>query len=434
MRSALPRAVEQLRTSFWFVPAVMVAGAVALSIAALWVDHNFADGIPSDAWWLFGGDDDGARAVLQAIASSMITVASVVFSITILTLSLAAGQFGSRLLRTFMRDAGNQVVLGTFIATFVYSLLALRSVREDFIPHLSVTVGVLLVFLSVAVLTYFIHHVARKIQSESVVTSVAGELTDAIDELFADADDRPEEPATAPTLPADFDAHARVVDADQTGYLQVIAYERLMSVASSRDLVVRLLYRPGDFVIRDCPLLHAWPGARVDDEVEKALVEAFALGSQRLLAQDVEYGIRQLVEIAVRALSPSINDPFTAITCIDRLAAALCQMVHKRFPPACRCDEGGNLRIVTNSSDFLGLADAAFNQVRQHAGNNPAVLIRLMEVIGVVAGVARTDEQRHALRLHAELVRNVGADNFTQARDRQNLDERYVRIVDGERV
>ncbi len=407
----------------------MVAAAVVLSMAVLWLDHHHEDWIPSDEWWLFGGGEEGARAVLEVIASSMITVASVVFSITILTLSLAAGQFGSRLLRTFMRDTGNQVVLGTFIATFVYSLLVLRSVREDFIPYLSITIGVVLVFVSVAVFTYFIHHVARKIQSENVVSSVFGELTDAIDELFEDADSPAEDPAPAPDLPPGFDANVRVVDANRTDYLEVVVYERLMSVAISRDLVVRLLYRPGDFVIKHCPLLHAWPRERVDDSAARELVGAFAFGPQRLLAQDAEYGIRQLVEIAVRALSPSINDPFTAVNCIDRLAAVLCQVAQKRFPPAYRCDPDGSLRIVTQSSDFLGFVDAAFNQVRQHAGQHPAVLIRLMEAIGVVAGAVRTDKQRHALRLHAELVHNVATDSFTQARDRKDLNDRYARIV-----
>jgi uncharacterized membrane protein len=429
MKTTLARMIEELRTSFWFVPAIMLLGAVALSIAALWVDYNYEDVVPSDAWWLFGGGDEGARAVLAAIAGSMITVASVVFSITILTLTLASAQFGSRLLQNFMRDTGNQVVLGTFIATFIYSLLVLRSVRDDFVPYLSITLGVLLVFVSVAVLTYFIHHVATKIQAESVVAAVFRELSEAVDRLFPESGGRQTFHAGEQSLPDGFEEDAYHLKAEQSNYLQAIEYEQLMKLTVSHDIVVRLLYRPGDFVIRYCTLLLAWPAQHVDDAVREGLHAAFILGMSRTLTQDAEQGIHQLVEIAVRALSPGVNDPFTAINCIDRLTAVLCQLTQKSFPSSRHFDKDGKLRIVTSSSSFLGFVDAAFNQIRQNAASSPSVLIHLMEAIGIVAELASTREHRNALRIHAEMVRNLAMVSFTEERDKRDLDERFTRIV-----
>lgn len=220
MGSWLTGLFDKLRTSFWLVPSLMFVGAIALALLTLWLDRDYGDSIPADAWWLFGGEAEGARQVLSTIASSMMTVGGVVFSITILTLTLATGQFGSRLLQSFMRDTGNQVVLGSFIATFIFCVIVLRSVRTDAVPHLSLSVAMLLVFASVAVLIFFIHHVATKIQAEAVVATVHRELVDTLGRTLPE--NPPDEPGD--NLPPEFDRLAQPVPAPDSGYLQVVEH------------------------------------------------------------------------------------------------------------------------------------------------------------------------------------------------------------------
>ncbi|MCA1797984.1 MAG: DUF2254 domain-containing protein [Xanthomonadaceae bacterium] len=424
MNSWLEGIVDKLRASFWPVPSLMFSVAVVLALWLPWVDRNFGDALVDNFGWLYGGEAEGARAMLSTIAGSMMTVTGVVFSITILTLVLASAQFGSRLLQSFMRDPGNQVVLGSFVSTFVYSIIVLRSVRDGFVPQLSVTVALLLVFASVAVLIYFIHHVATKIQAESVVATVHRELSDTICRLLS------EHPCDDPqlALPDGFEQDARPVLAPSSGYLQVTAHETLVALSAKHDLVVRAPYRAGDFVIEGTPLLYVRADRPLDDKLNDELADTLAVGSRRTITQDIEHGVHQLVQIGVRALSTGINDPFTAINCIDRLAAALCQIARRHFPSTQLKDEDGRLRVVIKGNDFAGCVDAAFNQIRQHAGTNPAVVIRLLEAIGRVSEAARTDSQRRPLMLHADMVLAEGRRAFTQPRDLEALERRYQAV------
>jgi uncharacterized membrane protein len=250
---------ERLWTTFWFLPSLMTLAAVALSFGVIAVDNRVqskALGEFSPYWWLYTGGAEGARTLLSAVAGSMMTVVGVAFSITIVSLQLASSQFGPRLLRNFMRDTGNQIVLGTFVATFMYCLLVLRTVRgedgigDTFVPHVAVTVGVLLAACSVAVLIYFIHHSAAAIQADNVVATVSADLAATIDRLFPEPVGRPAGAPTNAGLPEDFDAQAVPVPAPRTGYLQTVDPDELMRVAKHHDLVFRLSVRPGQFRAR----------------------------------------------------------------------------------------------------------------------------------------------------------------------------------------
>lgn len=427
----LSNAWERVRTSYWFVPTLLSTVAAVASVLMQRLDYAVGASLPANAWWLYGGDASGARTVLGAVSGSMITVASVVFSITIVTLTLASAQFGSRLLRTFIRDRGNQIVLGVFIATFLYSLLVLRSVRgsegTEFVPYLSVTLAVALAIASVGVLIYFIHHVSVSIQADQVVAAVAGEVNESIQRLFPEqlggspGDVAPHR--QAPTLPDAADA--RVVRAGRDGYVQAIDADRLLELAHDHDLVLELVVRPGAFLAESSPILCGWPRDRVGDTLAADLSRTFVLGPHRSLTQDAEYGFHQLVEIAVRALSPGINDPFTAMSCLDRLGAVLCRLTGKRFPSAYRYDDEGTLRVVAETPTFAEFLDSALNQIRHNAASSPAVLIRLLEVVTRVAESARTDDQRAALRVHARLTREIGMREFSEERDRTTLDQHY---------
>ncbi|HUF91552.1 MAG TPA: DUF2254 domain-containing protein, partial [Candidatus Limnocylindria bacterium] len=334
---------ERLSTTFWFLPSWMTLAAVGLSFGAIAVDNRVQSKLfgESGYWWLYTGGAEGARTLLSTVAGSMITVVGIAFSMTIVSLQLASSQFGPRLLRNFMRDTGNQVVLGTFVATFMYCLLVLRTVRgkdgivDAFVPNVAVTVGVLLAACSVAVLIYFIHHIAAMIQADNVVAAVSAELDATIERLFPEPVGRPAPTAPSADLPDDFDEQAAPVPAPRTGYLQTVNLDDLMALAREHDLVLRLAHHPGMFMLAGTPVAFAWPRARLDEQVARAAAKAFTIGAQRTPSQDVEFGIWQLVEIAVRALSPGINDPHTAIACVDRLGAALAK-IGRRPPPESR--------------------------------------------------------------------------------------------------
>lgn len=371
----------------------MACLAAALAIAAVEVDRTLAEGWLQRLGWIYSGGAEGASLLLGTVAGSMIAIAGTVFSMTLVALSLASSQLGPRLLRNFMRDTANQVVLGTFVATFVYCLLVLRTIRRAdeaaFVPHLSVSIGVLLAIVSIGVLIYFIHHVSVSIQADEVVARVGRELEAGIDRLFPGQLGQPgSESSTTPSeadLPAGFAREARAVGALEDGYLQLIDADALLDLASQEDLLLRLERRPGHYLVKGRAMVMVWPGDRLTEALVDKVNAAFVLGNQRTAAQDVEFSFQQLVEIAVRALSPGINDPFTAIACVDRLGSGLCRLARRDRPSAFRFDQHGRLRLVASGSTFAGIADTAFNQIRQSARSNPAVAIRMLDAIAQIA-------------------------------------------------
>ncbi|MGH6898269.1 MAG: DUF2254 domain-containing protein, partial [Geminicoccaceae bacterium] len=402
MRAWLAYVWYQLTAGLWVVPALMSASAVALAIVTLSLDHHFRLQRLGQFERAFAVGPGGARALLSTIAGSMITVASLVFSMTLVTLQLASSQLGPRLISRFMRDRINQVVLGTFIATFLYALLVLQTVTEGgaepFVPHISVTAALVLTLVSLGWLVYFIHHVADSIQADTVIAGVYADLNHALDHRYPRlAAHEPAAPATKP-VPADLLAQAPApIPAPKGGYVQAIGTHALLSLARAHDLVIRIERRPGHFVIAQRPLMHAWPQARVSEQVVAAAAEEVVLGPKRTPTQDVEFSIDALVEIAVRALSPGINDPRTAMTCIDRLAAALAHLMRSGEGSPLIHDKDGTLRLITDRPTFEDLIDAACNQIRQAATGHVSVLIRLIEGLIELAKIAATDPQRAAL-------------------------------------
>jgi uncharacterized membrane protein len=434
MMQSLRHHWEVLRSSYWFLPSLMTALAAALALGIVRVDERIQEQrLELDSFYT--GSAEGARQLLATVAGSMITVTGVVFSVTVVALSLASSQFGPRLLRNFMRDRGNQLVLGTFIATFVYCLLVLRTVRgqdgAEFVPHIAVSGAVILALASVGVLIYFIHHTAASVQAPVIIANVSCELQASIDDLF------PEELGEAlevddpwrgeAQFPVDFDAAAHPVAATRDGYIQLINSERLMEVAVDNDLVLRVEHRPGHFVVRGETLAAVWPAAAND--VGKAIRECFVIGPQQTQLQDVEFAVNQLVEVAVRALSPGVNDPFTAVNCVDFLAAALCRLSGRRIPSPHRADAGGRLRIIAYPMTFVAVANTAFRQIRQHGRSSVSVTTRMLDAIATVLKHARRSEDRAALVRHAHLVRQ-NADDWPQQADREDAERRYRRIIE----
>lgn len=433
MRLRLQRAWETVRASYWFLPSLMTLAAVGVAQGMIRVDEMLGPGVAPG--WLYSGGPEGARAVLAVVAGSVMSTAGVTFSITIAVLTMASGQFGPRLLQNFMRDRGNQTVLGTFLATFIYSLLVLRTVRGgeeagSFVPNASVTVGVLLGLASLGVLIYFIHHTAVTIQAPHVVAGVARDLHHHIGRIFPEHLGAAVPPGEAEALSVRALREGAVVPAPRDGYLQGVDEGELMDLCVAHDLVIRLEQRPGAFLTCDAPLVRIWPPERATEAVCRGVRRATVLGSQRTQTQDAEFALDQLVEVAVRALSPGINDPFTAIHCIDGLSGALCHLARRRLPAAARCGPDGRVRIVLrNPLTFTGMVDGAFNQIRQYGRGSTAVLARLMEALGRVAACVDDPGERAVLRTHAEMVRRAARESLPEPHDREVLEGRYREVL-----
>lgn len=434
MKTKLAGLWQYLSTSFWFVPTLMVCFAIGLSVVMIEVDQA-VDGSPAALAWTYARGPEGARATLETIAGSMITVAGVVFSITVVALQLASSQFGPRLLYNFRRDTANQIVLGTFIATFVYCLLVLRTIQggedDSSVRTLSVTVGIGLALASLGVLIYFIHHIAGLIQAENVVATVGGELERAIERLFPIKAEprRGDSPTGTQTDEANrFGSDGCTINAPATGYLQLIDMEALLELAADHDLLLKLEYRPGQFIVRGAEMVQAWPKQAVNPSLAASIAETFTVGAQRTLTQDVEFVVEQLVEISLRALSPGINDPFTAVRCLDQLKAALCRLAERDTPSPYVRDRAGALRIIAHPVTFSGIVDAAFNQIRQASRANAAVTIRLLETIEVVAARVRDESVRAALLRQAAMTVRASRDGLPEEWDRKAVVARFQRV------
>ena len=407
----------------------MTAGAIALSYVLLYFDRTIKMSSLSGVAWLYTGGASGARSVLSTVASSVITVAGTTFSITIAALSLASSQFGPRLLRGFLRDTGNQVVLGTFIGTFVYCLLILRMVRgtdnDIFVPNLAVTGGVFLSVASVAVLIYFINHVSTSIQAAHVINSVTEELIEAIDRLYPTQIGQDE--GDLEEVPPELSHPCHEILATKSGYVQIINQEKLITLAQDRDGVLEIKRRPGSFVTRGCILAVLGAAAEPEEKFCKEVNSAFMLGPNRTMIQDAQFGLDQLVEVAARALSPGINDPFTAIMCLDRIGEALSDLATRPMPSARRYDDKNVLRVIADPPTFQGMAEASLDQIRQYGSTSYAVTLRFLETLEAVAPSASA-EDRAVLRRQATLIYE-GRSALSASEDRQRVAARYALTV-----
>lgn len=338
MRGRLTQKWEKVRGSYWFLPSLMTLGAVLMSFLMLRVDQQLGAGWIEDWRYIYSNKPDGARSVLSTISGAMLGVAGVTFSITIAAVAYASSSFGPRIIKNFMRDTGNQVTLGTFIATYVYCLMVLRTVRSGdegggFVPHLSVFFGVLLALASLGVLIFFIHHIPESIHVDHVVSGIGKEMLRKADSLYPEEIDEValETGAHGERFPA---GEAGAVRATCDGYIQSIDQDGLRRLAREHSLNLSLSREPGEFVPVGGRLLEFRPAnaAESDDHLRAELTGAFVQGDDRSPTQDLLYLIDQMNDVAARALSPGINDPFTAMSSIDWLCALLSKLARKRFP------------------------------------------------------------------------------------------------------
>ena len=416
---------QATKSSFWFAPALVVLGAVALACAMIMLDRNVS--LPETAGWspLFGAGAAGSRGLLTAVATSMITVAGVVFSITIVALSLTSSQYTSRILVNFMGDRINQVVLGVFVGTFAYCLVVLRTIRAGdegaFVPSLSVLVGLLLAFVAIGFLIHFIHHVAVSIQASSVIAVAAQQTIKSIDELFPEAVGTGEESERHSEPPLDVSVERWCsVGAAATGYIESVSADGLLSWAVKHDTVVRMERAIGEFVVEGT-LLASVAEADVTDVALADLNAIYAIGRHRTVQQDAGFGVRQIVDVAMKALSPGVNDTTTAVMCVDYLTAVLIRSASRRIAQPHRFHDG-KLRVIARGTSFQLMLVEAFDQIRRNAEGNSALLLSMLRSLKTIAARTEHPRRRRALAEEIDLTVAVARRAVRCARDSDSID------------
>lgn len=409
-----------LRSSLWFVPCLIILTAIGLGLLLAEVGH-YDPLTPSRLPTILAFSAEGSREMLSAIASSMITVAGVAFSITIVTLSLASTQYSPRVLRHFMRDRGNQVVLGVFVGIFAYCLTVLPRVRggeeHGYVPAVAVAFAVLLALVGVGCLVYFIHHVASAIQASAILASIASETHRSIRELFPQS--LGEEDEGKPGELERLEWHP--VPAKRSGFIQMVDDDTLLQAAIENDVVIRMECRIGEFVVRGSPLASITTSdLRRVERLQNQIDAAFRLNRTRTVEQDAAFGLRQIVDVALRALSPAQNDTTTGVMCINYLADLLSHVAARQVQSPYRRKDG-SLRVIATRPDFADLVVLAFDQVRFAGRDNSVILERLIWALGVVSVQTRVSSRLLALARCAGAIASTAAKHLEDEAERERI-------------
>lgn len=419
---------EKINASFWFVPMLMLSVTIGLAIGLIYLDSRIHISHDGALGYLLPDDVDSARNILTIIAGAMIGVAGTVFSITLVVLTLASTQLGSRLVRNFMYDRLNQIALGTYVSSFVYCLIILGSLRENdgfrSVPAISLFIAFTSAIAGIILLVVYIHHVSMSIQADKVISDIYGSMSKSIRKLYPGEIGR-EEDKPVPDIGSLQQKYIFKLEVrcKISGYLQSIYGEGLMSIAEKNDCVIILNHRPGDFIVLDMTLCEVYCNKECNKAVHEKIHDEFLIGRERTPLQDAEFSVEQMVQGAARALF--VNDPFTAIACIDYLTSVMCYLARADFPSPYRYDSQGQLRIIARNFNFSGMMNAAFNQIRQYAEGSPSVLIRLMETMKIIYSFATNKNQQEQIEQHAEMLMNTAERIFSEKRDLENMKERY---------
>jgi uncharacterized membrane protein len=418
---------DSFRGNFWFLPTTMSIAAIVVCLLLLQFDQRVGFILPETG----AGSLNSMRSVLAVLIGALVTALSIVFSSTVVVLTLAASQLGPRLLRTYVRDRSNQVLIGIFSSTVFYNLTALfvlgRLQESGGIPNFTVLGGFLMTCAALFVLIYFIHHVARNIQVPNVILNVSQELLNLIRNTYPEIEGKEAATEEVTNERSELPETVTPIHAVSSGYIQAVSTAVLMDLAKENNLVIQTMHRPGHFIIRKEVLARVHSNEPVPEEVESMIANCFILGNTRTATQDVEFVMIEIVEIAVRALSPGINDPFTARTCVDRLAEALCLLADRQQPNTDHFDDEGNLRLILDQGTFESFCGAAFHQIRQHASSDVYVLLHMMESLVRIMEHVRNIEQKKVLWHHAEMIHNAGQ-RLAEEWDRKDLEELFSQI------
>jgi uncharacterized membrane protein len=408
----------------------MAIAAAIMALTTIIIDNALGSEWASGDILLFVNTAANAREIMGIIASSTITVTGTVFSLTMVVLSLTSQQNGPLSLENFLRDRVTQAVLGTFTATFIYSLLVLRTIderrEEAFVPVISSAVGLILVLISLAVLIYFIHHISSSIHPATIVARISDTLDETIGSNF---------PALEQSAPVNVTVAHRYVHASAIiratgrGYIQFINDEWLVEVAKRHDVVIQLDMRPGHFIMKGLPLGTVYGTDAPDEDLIDGINEALPLGRRRTQAEDVEYIMRQISSMAVRALSPAVNAPYTAMMCSDHLLRGLRKLANYPMQAAYHRDSQDVIRVIRPGLDYDEAVRVAFDQIRYYAAENPDVLIHLMHGLSDVARSIDDPIKRTVLQTYMDKVYRTCSESARATWGAKEYDEVYDLVV-----
>lgn len=400
--------VDAIRARLWPVPALGVLAAIIAGAILPAVDSRLNGHLPEPVSdHLFGGGADAAREVLGTIASALITVTSLTFSLTLVTMQLASSQYSPRLLRSFSSDRFVQRTLAMFLATFAYALTVLRTVRSgsgdddegtEFVPQISVTVAYALAMVSVWALVVFLGHLVRQIRIETMLDQVAAESIDRAGSLLK-LTERADEPAALVAPPV----HRTEIEARFSGYLVELDEGVLVAAALQADAVLWINCCVGDAIVARTTVAYCWSAQDVAlppelvDQLDDKVAQGLRFGSERTAAQDIAYGLQQLTDVIVRALSPGINDPSTAVHGIHSATTVLCELTRYQLGPKNLYDDDGKLRLSLMQPDLPKMLDLVCTQPRNYGAHDPAVLSALMMMLGTLAQISRSSVHRNAI-------------------------------------
>ena len=422
---------SNLRSSFWFTPSLIVVVSMAFAVALIETDSA-----GSDRWlaqWprLFGVGPVGARDMLSTLAGSMMSIMGVTFSMTLVALALASSQNTSRILSNFMRSRVTQITLGIFAGIFAYCLIVLRTIRSgdvEFVPSLAVFFAFVLALGSIGVLVFFIHHIASSIQASSIIASITQDTIASIERLFPErlghGPDDEDQDQVRRSL-AEMTWHA--VPAEMNGYLQSVDNDALLRLARDRQTVVRMERGIGAFVVQNTALASLALEDPPDQETIAALNACYSISRHRTIEQDPAFGIRQIVDMALKALSPGVNDTSTAVMSVDYLTAILAQLASRKFPASHRY-EGDELRVITVAPTFEDLLAEAFDQIRGSAMGNAGIMVRMLGALETLAGLTTSPRRRRALHEQVRWIAELAGRTTEAAHDRERLAKRLKEV------
>ncbi|MDA3922207.1 MAG: DUF2254 domain-containing protein [Salinisphaera sp.] len=432
MRARLSEFFSLAQSSFWFLPAIMMVVGVLLFACTLTIDEQGWLSGPLQVFFYSGGVNNAGN-LLQTLTGAMVAIATVVFSTMMVVLTLATSQFGHRLIRSFMRDRSNQAVLGIFLATFTYCLLVFHMVGNDpkntFVPSVSLSVGFALAVFSTCTLIYFTHHIAQLVSAPEVLEAVAIEFDEAIDRLCPKGPDNAPDGATAPTL-----GHGtQNIRTRHGGYLQTVGRQSLRDVAAEHDVVIEAVVTFGDYVMPGSVIARIH-GCELDKSVAEHVEREFVFGRNRLTENDLVFAINQIAEIAVRALSPALNNPYTAVDCVNRIGWSLAVLMSRPLPAEVLTDRHNEMRLVLRLPDFHDLLDAAFAPIRNYGRNSVLTMRAMLLVLAKLAPLTRREVGRRALARHAEAIRAAADHGLTEQIDIERIHavfEQTQQIMEG---
>jgi uncharacterized membrane protein len=423
---------EYLHGSYWVLPAIGIV--IGLGAGAILSMIPVKPGSLIERL-MFQGTAGDARGVLIVVSATMITTVGIVFSLTVLSLQIASSQFSVRLLRTFLRDVPNQVVLAIFVCTFAYSTGGLLTVGEragggEFVPKVAVTGSLGLAFISIGALIYFLHHLVHSIQIDAIMENAQSRTLALVDELFPELDS----PDASEMVPPEQPATAVALLAPKSGYLQTVDVDDLADLAVATAHSMQFVTFVGDYVTAGGLLGWCWRASRADQPTDPTVLQHILrhvhIGFERTLQQDVRFGLRQMVDIALRALSPAVNDPYTAVQVVHHVSAVEAVLAARAIEDDVRRDGAGNVLVWLPYPGFATYLHVGCSQIRRYGIHEPLVLAALLQMLSAVAQNCVDPLRRAAVKTQIDLLVQMAERELPEESDRAMIASAAARATE----